>query len=342
MPQHQRTLLVGGTAVTVRTSNRTTLGLDVTKAGGIVVRGPHHTTDAEATALVERRRRWIYRQLNHLAETSPHAPVRHLADGEQFTLLGRRHRFRIVPDDALTTPATRQEDTESGATVLMRRTTSINLDKARRELINLHVKTTQEWLKIYGPHITRYANTPDMTLSASSRLRTTWARHHPDRGLTLHWATAQLPTPLLRELLHRTLNLHTVADTHQLDRELRNLWLGDLTHRPLLLPQSAPNAACPVCSTPPGALHADHCDIARCALTGRQRDTCHPANVCNTTWTGQYPGIAECTEYGFYYRHGPNGYEPCNADDPDAHHDLNRLYAECRWDIATQRMVLPA
>ncbi|GCD35725.1 hypothetical protein OEIGOIKO_03471 [Streptomyces chrestomyceticus JCM 4735] len=74
MPQHQRTLLVGGTAVIVRTSNRTTLGLDVTKAGGIVVRGPHHTTDAEATALVERRRRWIYRQLNHLAETSPTPP----------------------------------------------------------------------------------------------------------------------------------------------------------------------------------------------------------------------------------------------------------------------------
>ncbi len=122
MPQHQRTLLVGGATVTVRTSNRTTLGLDVTKAGDIVVRGPHHTTDAEAAALVERRRRWIYRQLNHLAEISPHAPVRHLADGEQFTLLGRRYRFRIVPDDALTAPVTRQEVPDSGTAVLMRRT----------------------------------------------------------------------------------------------------------------------------------------------------------------------------------------------------------------------------
>ncbi|MFH8745749.1 hypothetical protein ACH4GK_00600 [Streptomyces rimosus] len=28
-------------------------------------------------------------------------------------------------------------------------------------------------------------------------------------------------------------------------------------------------------------------------------------------------------------------------DDPDAHHDLNRLYAECRWDVAAQRMVIP-
>ncbi|MEU7158537.1 YgjP-like metallopeptidase domain-containing protein [Streptomyces chrestomyceticus] len=342
MTQHQRTLHVGGATVTVRTSNRTTLGLDVTKAGDIIVRGPHHTTDTEAVALVERRRRWIYRQLNHLAETAPHTPVRHLVDGEQFTLLGRPHRFRIAPDGALTTPATRQEDPESGTAIHMRRSSCLNLDKARRELINLHAKTAQEWLKTYGPHITRYTNTPDMMLTASTRLRTTWVRHHPGRGLTLHWATAQLPTPLLRELLHRSLDLHTVADTHQLDRALRNLWLGDLTRHPLPITQPAPTGACSACSAAPGTLHADHCDIARCALTGRQRGTCHPANVCNTIWTGQYPGVAECAEYGFYYRHGPNGYEPCNADAPDAHHDLNRLYAECHWDIAAQRMVLPA
>ncbi|MFH8405353.1 YgjP-like metallopeptidase domain-containing protein [Streptomyces sp. NPDC018019] len=342
MPEHQRTLLVGGATVSVRTSDRTTLALDVTTSGTIVVRGPRHTTDAEATALVERRRRWIYRQLNHLAETTPRSPKRHLADGEQFTLLGRPHRFRIVPDDALPSPAARQEDPKSGAAVLMQRTTSLNLDKARRELIYLHTKTAQEWLKIYGPHITRYTNTPDMPLIASPRLRTTWARHHPDRGLTLHWATAQLPPPLLRELLHRSLDLHTIADTHQLDKQLRNLWLGDLTDTPLPHPKPAPNGTCPACSAPRGALHSAHCDIARCALTGRQRGNCHPAELCNTVWTGQYPGEAECAEYGFYYRHGPNGYEPCNADDPDAHHDLNRLYSECHWDIATQRMVLPA
>ncbi|MFD3511992.1 hypothetical protein [Streptomyces sp. NPDC058657] len=39
---------------------------------------------------------------------------------------------------------------------------------------------------------------------------------------------------------------------------------------------------------------------------------------------------------------GPNGYEQCNADDPGADHDFNRLYALCTWDIATQRMFLPA
>ncbi|RSO30040.1 hypothetical protein DMH15_26150, partial [Streptomyces sp. WAC 06725] len=35
------------------------------------------------------------------------------------------------------------------------------------------------------------AATPHIASGLDYLLRTTWARHHPDRGLTLHWATAQ-------------------------------------------------------------------------------------------------------------------------------------------------------
>ncbi|WP_369387289.1 hypothetical protein AB5J72_06430 [Streptomyces sp. CG1] len=99
---------------------------------------------------------------------------------------------------------------------------------------------------------------------------------------------------------------------------------------------------CPDCSTTAGTLHADGCDIACCAFTGRQRSNCHPTSQCNTVWTGRLPGEEECIEYGFYARSGPNGYEPCNADDPGALPDYNRLYRDCHWDIATQRMILQA
>ncbi|MGB8946938.1 MAG: hypothetical protein WCD21_42890 [Streptomyces sp.] len=69
----------------------------------------------------------------------------------------------------------------------------------------------------------------DIPMPFSTRLRTSRAHRHPTRGLTLHWATIHLAEPSLHELIHRTLHLHTIADTHQLDHALRNLWLGNLT-----------------------------------------------------------------------------------------------------------------
>ncbi|MGW0822478.1 hypothetical protein [Streptomyces sp. NPDC002845] len=101
---------------------------------------------------------------------------------------------------------------------------------------------------------------------------------------------------------------------------------------------------CPDCSVLPGQLHQERCDVARCALLGRQRRGCgHSGTDCNTRWTGQWPGFAEATEYGFFAHLVPGkGWQPCTADTPDALPDVNRLYRECRWDPGTQRMVRDA
>ncbi|MEV0373547.1 YgjP-like metallopeptidase domain-containing protein [Streptomyces sp. NPDC050636] len=81
---------VGGTTITLKTSNRTTLDLDVTTTGKIVVRGPHSTTDSQAADLAERRRHWIYRKLTRLAARAPLDPPRHISTGETFTVLAAR------------------------------------------------------------------------------------------------------------------------------------------------------------------------------------------------------------------------------------------------------------
>ncbi|WP_107055060.1 hypothetical protein [Streptomyces aureocirculatus] len=80
-------------------------------------------------------------------------------------------------------------------------------------------------------------------------MRTTWARNHPTRGLTLHWATAQLPPTLLRELIRRTLSLPTIASNRDLNNALRRLWLGRLTTS-YPHPHPSPQA--------PDALHTNH------------------------------------------------------------------------------------
>jgi hypothetical protein len=113
---------------------------------------------------------------------------------------------------------------------------------------------------------------------------------------------------------------------------------------------------CPGCSAAPGALHAEECNVALCAMTGRQRsascvtfgEITHPQDRdCRTVWTGRWPGDAECEEYGFYayprWRFdGGNGWASCGPDHPGAETDLNRLALECVWSELLQRFVKPS
>lgn len=108
----------------------------------------------------------------------------------------------------------------------MRHSTTLKLDEARRTIINFYAETGFEWLKLNQPLIARYTPNSSVPVTFSTRMRTTWTRNHPTRGLTLHWATAQLPPTLLRELIHRTLGLHTIAPNRDLNNALRALWHG--------------------------------------------------------------------------------------------------------------------
>lgn len=98
---------------------------------------------------------------------------------------------------------------------------------------------------------------------------------------------------------------------------------------------------CPDCQTEPGQPHQEGCDVARCARTGTQRLQCDHDD-CNTLWTGQWPGEAECIEYNWWAVFEPGtGWIQCTADTPGAGPDLNRLNhpAHAHWDPTAQRYV---
>lgn len=261
----ERAITVGDITISVRTSDCTTLDLDVSTTGQVIVRGPRHTTEAQATGLVQRRRRWIYQQLARIAATTPNNPIKFLDTGEVFAVLGRPHRLRIVPDAEQTEPITRHQHPEMGDWLHMRHATVTNLHIARRTLINFYAKTAEDWLKIIRPRIAAFTSKTEIPLTSSTRLRTTRAHYHPTRGLTLHWATAQLDEPTLHELIHRALKLHTVTDTRQLDHALRNLWLGNLStpSKHLLGKQPSSDSTCPDGSAPPTetALSFEHVHV---------------------------------------------------------------------------------
>lgn len=107
---------------------------------------------------------------------------------------------------------------------------------------------------------------------------------------------------------------------------------------------------CNDCQANPGDAHDEGCDVARCMLTGQQRiqcDECRHCNTCTHTscdpdiWTGEWPGLAECREYGWWCYFGPDygeqGWIRCEADNPRAREDLNRLVAEGTWDPEAKR-----
>jgi hypothetical protein len=112
------------------------------------------------------------------------------------------------------------------------------------------------------------------------------------------------------------------------------------------MPEQLP--PCQDCAAEPGMTHEPGCDTARCMHTGRQRLACpRTGHDCGEDiWTGEWPGVAECREFGWYGHwaderlSGP--WTRCAPGHPAATEDLNRLASEmeARWDRKRQRWVL--
>jgi hypothetical protein len=80
-------------------------------------------------------------------------------------------------------------------------------------------------------------------------------------------------------------------------------------------------------------------------LTGSQRLACetfYDHDHGQDVWSGEWPGVAECREFGWYATFVPDmGWLRCGRDDPGAVEDLNRLHmGEARWDPGQRRWVL--
>ena len=95
-----------------------------------------------------------------------------------------------------------------------------------------------------------------------------------------------------------------------------------------------------------GEPHTAHCEVARCLGIGHQRLYCEMFGTSQNhdcghqTWSGEWPGNAECREFGWYVYGDPSveGYwVRCGPDHPKATEDLNRLVIDAEWDPDTQR-----
>ena len=123
---------------------------------------------------------------------------------------------------------------------------------------------------------------------------------------------------------------------------------------------------CGDCGAEPGAMHAPGCDVERCRLCGGQAISCacnYPLTEDGDTrdatdeesdalearieeaggrlpWTGIWPGVMECYEFGWYCRMVEGRWVKCDKDAPGADADLNRLHeGNATWDVKAGRWV---
>lgn len=114
---------------------------------------------------------------------------------------------------------------------------------------------------------------------------------------------------------------------------------------------------CHDCGVAPGEMHLSGCDVERCPNCGGQLISCDcfyerlSRRLAALPWTGEWPGVAECREFGWYCYPAEieryitddlfvHAYKRCGPDHPDATEDLNRLYEEAVWDRSRGRFVL--
>lgn len=99
---------------------------------------------------------------------------------------------------------------------------------------------------------------------------------------------------------------------------------------------------CHDCGAAIGADHDEGCDVVRCSETGTQRLSTHALGFAGEhecapgPWTGMWPGVEECIEFGWYSRF-EGGWHRCGPADEGAGPDLNRLTLDAQWDRGRQK-----
>jgi len=101
---------------------------------------------------------------------------------------------------------------------------------------------------------------------------------------------------------------------------------------------------CPDCQASPGELHLEGCDVERCQECGSQYISCGCKYdiLPRLPWVGEWPGVMECREFGWYSKMTNQGWVSCDNNDKGATEDLNKLCTDAIWDKKQGRFILPA
>jgi predicted metal-dependent hydrolase len=213
-------------AYTLRQSRRKTASIYIERDGQVSLLVPDTLSDHQINALIESKRKWIYRSLAEWQDLNATRVQRTYVNGEGFLYLGRSYRLKLVAEQSA--PLMLKDGyfclRANNGSLLDAATTFGEFYRQRgKQRICERVAFFQSRMGVY-PKTVRVLD-----------MQHRWASCTPKGNLNFHWKCIMAPPTILdyiivHELAHLLHRNHTEAFWHEVDKVVpdyreRKLWL---------------------------------------------------------------------------------------------------------------------
>jgi len=207
-------------------SHRKTASIYIERDGQVSILVPDRLTDRQVEALLESKRKWIYKSLAEWQDLNARRVHRDYVNGEGFLYLGRSYRLKLVSD--LAEPLMLKDG------YFCLRTNNGSLPDADAAFKAFY---RAKGVVRIPPRVTYYQAKMDVEPKAVKvmELKHRWASCSPGGNLNFHWKCMMAPLTILdyivvHELAHLIYPNHTKAFWNELDKVMpdfqeRKEWL---------------------------------------------------------------------------------------------------------------------
>jgi len=207
-------------------SRRKTASIYIERDGQVSILVPDKLTDHQVEALLESKRKWIYKSLAEWQDLNARRVHRDYVNGEGFLYLGRSYRLKLVSD--LAEPLMLKDG------YFCLRTNNGSLPDADAAFKAFY---RAKGVVRIPPRVTYYQAKMDVEPKAVKvmELKHRWASCSPGGNLNFHWKCMMAPLTILdyivvHELAHLIYPNHTKAFWNELDKVMpdfqeRKEWL---------------------------------------------------------------------------------------------------------------------
>jgi len=170
---------------------RKTIEITVEAPGVVLVTAPEGTSDEQLLAVVQRKAKWIVKQLFEIRSIRTEVPVKEMVSGEAILYLGRSYRLDLQVDQSLRSPVIKIYRGQ-----IQVRTRSCEQDYLHRHIINWYREKARSRISgriaYYAPKL---GVVPDSLRIKDQQKR--WASCTSQNGLIFNWRVILAPSPIL-------------------------------------------------------------------------------------------------------------------------------------------------
>lgn len=208
----------------LKKSDRRTTSIYIERDGSVSVLAPEPFNMARVEGILEKKRRWIYRNLAEWEDLNRTRVHREYVNGESFLYLGRGYQLKLVATQNVPLKLLQGQ-------FFLKRSEVPNAPKHFRDFYKTKLTSkVEDKIQNYGPKL----NLQPRKIKIME-LQNRWGSCTPEGGINIHWKCAMLPLNVLdyvvvHELAHLKYPNHTQAFWRTIEKvmpdyELYKKWL---------------------------------------------------------------------------------------------------------------------